>query len=56
MPGTYRETDFDGNHVVQTPFPIGLIIPPGYALAVFDEATIAVADTQVVNFETTRID
>lgn len=52
MPGTYRETAFDASDTIQTPFPIGLVIPAGYSLKVYDKAGISTADTVTATFQT----
>ncbi len=54
VPGTYRETAFDTNNSIQTPFPAGLVIPAGYSLKVFDNAGISTSDSESVTFETTQ--
>jgi len=52
LPGTYRETTFDGSHSVQTPFPMILIIPANYSVKVTDFSAVSSSDTQNVYFET----
>lgn len=52
LPGTYRESAFDTFGSVQTPFPAGLPIPPGYVVKVLDDDGISPSDSQVVNFAT----
>ena len=54
MPGTYRETAFDTNKSIQTPFPIGLVIPAGYTLKIYDNANISASDSQAIVVETTQ--
>jgi len=51
LPGTYRETAFDANHTIQTPFASGLIVPSGYTLKIFDGAAISAMDSMVVSVE-----
>lgn len=52
--GTFRESAFDTNKTIQTPFPAGLVIPAGYTLKVFDLAGVSATDAETVSFQTTQ--
>ena len=51
MPGTYREATFDANGTVQTPFPIGLIIPKNYSLVIADVTGVVTNDTMTIGLQ-----
>ena len=51
LPGTYREAAFDAVNTIQTPFPVGLIVPNGYTLKIFDANNVSASDSMVVGYQ-----
>mgnify|MGYP001561624113 CR=1 FL=1 len=51
MSGIYRESTFDANGTVQTPFPTGLIIPKNYSLVIADATGVVTNDTMTVGLQ-----
>lgn len=51
IPGTYRETTFDADNSIQTPFPTGLIIPKNYYLKIVESSGVITNDTMTIGFE-----
>ena len=51
MQGTYREATFDAAGTVQTPFPIGLVVPIGYKIRIRDTNNISATDTMDIGYQ-----